>query len=174
MNDLMKFLDRVVTGSVLARRLAGAVLIAALASCGGGADVAELPVVDGPVVSDYTGPAPSTAEVQAFKINLWDNIRGTNRCGACHGTGGQTPSFARDDDVNLAYAAANTVVDLSSPKDSRMVEKVSGGHKCWLADDAACGDILTGWITGWAGASASGGRQIELEAPPKPQQRPTG
>jgi hypothetical protein len=155
----------VVTGSVLARGLASAALIAVLASCGGGADVEENPVVTGPDVSDYSGPAPATADVQAFKINLWDNIRGTNRCGACHGTGGQTPSFARSDDVNLAYADANTVVNLSSPEDSRMVQKVSGGHNCWLTDDAACGDILTSWISAWAGEAVSGGRQIELKAP---------
>src|SRR5262245_2726222 len=146
--------------------LAGAALIAVLASCGGGADVEENPVINGPEVSDYSGPAPATADVQAFKINLWDNIRGTNRCGACHGTGGQTPSFARSDDVNLAYGAANTVVDLTSPKDSRMVMKVAGGHNCWLTDDDACGDILESWITAWAGDSVAGGREIELDAPP--------
>ena len=161
----MKF-DRLVTGSWLLRRLAGVVLITALAGCGGGADVEELPDTEMPQASDYTGPAPTTADVQSFKINLWDNIRGTNRCGACHGTGGQTPSFARSDDVNLAYAAANTVVDLQSPGDSRMVTKVAGGHNCWLTDDAACGDILEGWITGWAGESVAGGRQIELDPPP--------
>src|SRR5262245_38034488 len=124
--------DRVVTGSVLLRRLASAVLIAALAGCGGGADVEEQPETDTPQASDYTGPAPTTADVQSFKINLWDNVRSTNRCGGCHGTGGQTPAFARSDDVNLAYAAANSVVDLQSPGDSRMVTKVAGGHNCWL------------------------------------------
>ena len=158
--------DRVVTGSVLARRLASAALIAALAGCGGGADVEELPDVNAPQASDYNGPAPATADVQAFRINLWENVRSTNRCGDCHGTGGQTPSFARSDDVNLAYAAANTVVDLSSPEDSRMVQKVAGGHNCWLTDAAACGDILTTWISAWAGDAAGGGRQIELNAPP--------
>ena len=32
---------------------------------------------------------------------------------------GQTPQFVRQDDVNLAYEAANTVVTLSSPQDSQ-------------------------------------------------------
>ncbi|MFO1465583.1 MAG: hypothetical protein U1F35_03930 [Steroidobacteraceae bacterium] len=123
-----------------------------------------MPVTSG---SDYAGPAPATADVQAFKINFWDNVRSTNRCGQCHNAGspGQAPNFARNDDVNLAYTQANTVVNLSDPKTSRIVAKVGGGHNCWLADPSACASILTTWITNWAGASAGGGTQIELTAP---------
>ena len=66
--------------------------------------------------SGYTGPAPSSPDVQQFKINLFDNIRTDNRCGSCHGVdGAASTKFARSDDVNLAYAEANTVVDLLSP-----------------------------------------------------------
>ena len=36
-------------------------------------------------------------------------------------TGGQAPMFARRDDINFAYAAANGVVTLTSPQDSTMV-----------------------------------------------------
>jgi hypothetical protein len=43
-------------------------------------------------------------------------------------TPGQTPQFARNDNVNLAYEAANTVVNLSQPDQSRMVQKVAVGH----------------------------------------------
>jgi hypothetical protein len=94
--------------------------------------------------------------VQSFRINLWDNLKATNRCGQCHVAGKQSPEFARQDDINLAYQAANTVVNLSSPKDSRMVAKVGGGHNCWLASDDACAEILTTWISNWAGASQAG------------------
>jgi hypothetical protein len=147
-----------------------ALVAAALAGCSGGSG----PAVEvapgsggGPVTQTYTGPAPATADVQAFKINLWDNIHADNRCGTCHSvSGGQTPMFARSDDVNLAYAAANLVVDLASPKDSMMVVKVGGGHNCWLASNAACASILTTWITNWAGSTAAGGdRKIQLEPP---------
>jgi hypothetical protein len=145
------------------------IVAAALAGCSGGsgADVETNPGGGtGGQISSYTGPAPATADVQAFKINLWDNIQADNRCGSCHSeSGGQTP-FARRDDVNLAYAAANGVVTLPIPEDSEMVVKVSGGHNCWLASNAACGDILTTWITNWAGTLASSsGRQIQLEPP---------
>ncbi len=134
---------------------------------GGGAPVTANPVTPVTAGSDYTGPAPATADVQAFKLNFWDNVRSTNRCGQCHNatSPAQMPNFARNDDVNLAYSQANTVVNLSDPKTSRIVAKVGGGHNCWLADPSACASILTTWITNWAGASAGGGTQIELTAP---------
>lgn len=141
-------------------------LAAAAAACSGGAGTNENPVTTPPVVNDYTGPAPENADVQAFRINLWENIKANNRCGGCHHAGGQAPEFARNDDVNLAYQAANTVVNLIEPDQSRMVAKVAGGHNCWLQSTSACGDTLTVWIRNWAGASATGGRQIQLQAPP--------
>src|SRR5690606_16075675 len=110
---------------------------------------------------------PATADVQAFKIHFYDNVRPVNRCGGCHDVDvGQAPMFARGDDVNLAYAAANTVVDLTSPGDSLIVTKVASGHNCWLASDSACADILETWIRNWAGDQAAGGREIVLEPPP--------
>ncbi len=109
-------------------------------------------------VNAYTGPAPATADVQAFEVSFWNNVRAQNRCGQCHNatTPAQMPNFARSDDVNLAYAQANTVVNLSQPSTSLIVTKVSGGHNCWLADPSACGQILTTWISNWAGASGGG------------------
>ena len=138
-----------------------------LAGCGGGASTVENPVTTtGVQPATYSGPAPLTADVQAFKLNVWDNLKATNRCGQCHVSGGQAPQFVRQDDINLAYAAANGIVNLGSPRDSRMVQKVAGGHNCWLASPAACGDILTTWITSWAGAVAGGGTKgITLTAP---------
>jgi hypothetical protein len=69
--------------------------------------------------------------------------------------------------VNLAYAQANTVVNLAQPSTSEMVVKVSGGHNCWLADPSACGQILTTWISNWANATgATSATQVALTAPP--------
>ena len=149
------------------RNLLLAVLsIAALAACSGGAQTTVNPNTTPPTVADYTGPAPGTGDVQAFRINLWDNIKASNRCGGCHNATGQTPRFARNDDVNLAYAEVNGVVNLAQPDQSRMVVKVAGGHNCWLTSNQACGDILTTWIRNWAGSVASGGKKIQLVAPP--------
>jgi len=147
------------------RLLVALAAAAALAGCSSGADVEENPVTSVTPSPDYTGPAPATADVQSFKIEVWDNVRTDNRCGACHGTGGQAPTFARTDDVNLAYEEANTIVDLTSPEDSRMVTKVAGGHNCWESSDAVCGEILATWVTNWAGDTVGGGKNIELEAP---------
>ncbi|MCB1625531.1 MAG: LamG domain-containing protein, partial [Pseudomonadales bacterium] len=116
-------------------------------------------------MADYTGPAPANADVQSFKLALWDNIKSNNRCGSCHNAGGQTPMFARNDDVNLAYQAANTVANLAQPDQSRLVTKLASGHNCWLSSAAACGDIMTTWIRNWAGATAGGGTVINLQAP---------
>ena len=149
------------------RLFAAALAVAVLAGCSsGGAPTTENPVVVAPDVPDYVGPAAANADVQAFRINLWENIKANNRCGSCHNANGQTPTFARNDDVNLAYQAANTVVNLQQPDQSRMVTKVASGHNCWLQSPSACGDTLTVWIRNWAGASATGGTTIQLVAPP--------
>ncbi len=150
-----------------ASQLILAALAVVLTACSGGAPTTQNPNTNDPTVAGYGGPAPATSDVQAFKINLWDNIKGDNRCGNCHNEGGQVPMFARGDDVNLAYDAALQIVDLSQPDQSPMVTKVAGGHNCWLSSAQSCADILTTWIKNWAGGSgASGGTQIQLTAPP--------
>ena len=157
--------------SIRARALAlVAIAGSALAGCGGGGSGAETQQNPPPPPSPgstYNGPPPATSDVQAFKLNLWDNIQADNRCGTCHSvSGGQSPMFARNDDINLAYQEANLVVTLTSPEDSEMVTKVGGGHNCWIGDNQACATILTTWITNWAGVIATnGGREIVLEAP---------
>ncbi len=143
----------------------------ALSACSGGGAPTTAAAATAPVSSAaaYTGPAPATADVQAFAVNFWANVRVQNRCGQCHNatSPAQMPNFARSDDVNLAYAQANTVVNLASPSTSLIVTKVSGGHNCWLADPSACGQILTTWISNWAGATgASSATQVQLVAPP--------
>ena len=138
----------------------------ALAACSGGAPTTANPNTQVASAPTYSGPPPANADVQAFQVNLWSNIKATNRCGGCHVQGGQSPQFARTDDVNLAYQAANTVVNLTQPDTSTMVQKVAGGHNCWLASPSACGDTLTVWIQNWAGSTATGSQSIKLIAPP--------
>ncbi|HTD73971.1 MAG TPA: LamG domain-containing protein [Steroidobacteraceae bacterium] len=143
----------------------------ALSACGGaGAPTTTNPPPSQTVQADaYTGPPAATADVTAFQVNFWNNVRVQNRCGQCHNatSPAQMPNFARSDDVNLAYAQANTVVNLATPSTSAIVTKVAGGHNCWLADAGACGQILTTWIANWAGASgAASATEVELQAPP--------
>jgi hypothetical protein len=137
-----------------------------LAACSGGAPTTSNPTAQGgSTAASYTGPAPATADVQAFKVNLWQNINTSNRCGNCHKAGGQSPMFARPDDVNLAYNDALGVVDLAQPDQSRLVLKVAGGHNCWLSSPQACADILTTWIKNWAGGVSAGATQVQLVPP---------
>lgn len=148
--------------------ITGAALFIAGCSGGSGSSTESNPNTGGGGSSpaSYTGPAPQSADVQSFKINLWDNLVTDNRCGACHNTGGQAPTFVRSDDVNLAYNAANTIVDLTNPGNSEMVSKVAGGHNCWLTSDQACADIITGYITAWANDTVGGTvNTITLTAP---------
>lgn len=141
--------------------------LAALQGCGGGSGAATVsnPLTSAPNVSNYSGPPPTTSDVQSFKLAVWDNLVPNNRCGSCHNDS-QNPRFVRSDNINLAYDAANTVVDLSDPAQSIMVSKVRGGHNCWLTDNNACGDIIQSYIENWAGNSLGGaGKQVELIAP---------
>ncbi|HUO78754.1 MAG TPA: LamG domain-containing protein [Steroidobacteraceae bacterium] len=141
---------------------------ALLAGCGAGSVQTAANPVTPPTTTgqSYTGPAPASGDVQAFVINFWNNVKGTDRCGACHIQGNQSPMFARSDDVNLAYQAAQTVVDLTNPAGSKIVAKVGSGHHCWLASTQACSDTMTTWIKNWAGVTLGSSKaQIQLVAP---------
>lgn len=137
----------------------------ALAGCKTGESTESLPNTQSPGTSQYNGPAPATADVQAFKINVWDNLSQANRCGECHNSSGQSPRFAHEGDVNVAYAQANGVVNLDEPASSALVTKVAGGHNCWLGSDQACADAITSMISSWAGGSSGSVNRIELQAP---------
>ena len=141
----------------------------ALTACGGGASNTQNPDTTGGVTtSGYTGPAPSNSDVQSFRVQLWENIRDNNHCGSCHDVGGQgSIAFANNSDVNAAYDAANTVVNLSDPASSRMVTKFSGaGHFCWEGTQSACAAQIELWITNWANdRNGAAGRTIQLTAP---------
>jgi hypothetical protein len=141
-------------------------LAVVLVACGGGESTKKNPVTtNNAVATTYSGPAAATADVQAFRLNVWENLNDQNRCGACHGTGGQSPDFVRMDDINLAYAQANGIANLADPASSRMVTKVAGGHNCWLDSDSACGDVITAYIAAWAGGAGGAGNIVELKAP---------
>jgi len=142
-------------------------LLAVLTACsGGGAPVTVNAPPPTSSAQTYTGPPPANADVQAFMVNFWANVSPANRCGGCHHAGGQSPMFARSDDVNLAYQAALPLVNLSDPSQSTFVLKVGGGHNCWVADPSACAATMLVWIQNWIGAGSSSTTSIKLIAPP--------
>jgi len=151
--------------SSLKSALAVTILAFLLSACGG-ESTEQLPNTSqnsGTVT--YNGPAPATDDVANFKRTVWDNLVTQDKCGACHGSNGQAPTFVNEQDVNLAYAQANSIVNLSDPSQSAMVTKVAGGHNCWLTSNSACVDILTTYISNWAGGSEGSAKTVELRAP---------
>ena len=147
----------------------GLLLAAALAGCGpsGPSTQVNQPTGVAPSTSNYTGPAPASKDVQAFEVSLWNNIRSSDRCGGCHYAGGQSPMFARSDDVNLAYQAALPLVNTSQPGESTLVLQVGGGHNCWVASPQACADTMLTWIQNWIGGGAGASEKIQLVPPPQ-------
>src|SRR5256885_14079218 len=148
---------------------AALLVLLSLGACSGGGAPTTVDQQSTPPSSTanaYTGPAPANADVQAFKINLWDTTRPANRCGGCHHQGGQSPMFAHSDDVNLAYQAALPLVNLVQPNQSTLVLKVGSGHNCWVADPSAGAATRLVWTRAGRGAgpaSTPGGRR---PAPP--------
>lgn len=147
----------------------------ALAGCGGSSSGAPVnpgtpPPNNGGGGDDFvykgTNPA-ATEDVLKFQTRLWVNIARENRCGSCHGVGGQQPLFARGDDINLAYASVldTALVDLGNPSQSRLVTRVVAGHNCWLASAEACGDIIATWIAAWAENDGTEANSLVLTPP---------
>ena len=149
--------------------IAGLSVLSACGGSDGGAETVQLPntTTGGNEGFTYNGPPPASDDVQKFKLNVWDNLVPDNRCGTCHIQGDQAPEFVRTDDINLAYAAINPIINLSNPVDSIIVQKVLSGHNCWLTSDQACADIIEGYVSSWAGEALGGGaNSIQFTAPP--------
>ncbi|HTV76771.1 MAG TPA: LamG-like jellyroll fold domain-containing protein, partial [Steroidobacteraceae bacterium] len=147
---------------------AGLLLATMLAGCGPSGPATTVNQATGTAtVSNYTGPAPASKDVQAFEVSLWNNVRSSDRCGGCHYAGGQSPQFARSDDVNLAYQAALPLVNTSQPGESTLVLQVGGGHNCWVASPQACADTMLTWIQNWIGGGAGASEKVQLVPPPE-------
>lgn len=115
-----------------------------------------------------SGPPAATDDVRKFEVNVWNNLKADNRCGQCHSSDGnnQAPFFAETSDVNVAYSAAISFVDLQTPSNSILVTKVGTGHNCWEAVDSVCADNIKNMINSWSGAtSTTTFREITLTAP---------
>lgn len=145
-------------GSV--RKLMGLLLLTSfvLTGCGGGATTESNPNLSGggSIVTVAAG-IPANEWVVAYQQEVWPHVN--QYCGSCHIQSQQSPSFARYDDINLAYNAAVTVADLSNPPASIMVSKVGNGHNCWLTSataNADCALVMTQWIDNWVTAATGG------------------
>ena len=163
----MSRLEPAFTTARALRAVTALLVLATLSACGPSGPATQVNQPTGTTApSNYTGPAPASKDVQAFEVNLWNNIRSSDRCGGCHYAGGQSPQFARSDDVNLAYQAALPLVNTSQPGESTLVLQVGSGHNCWVASAQACADTMLTWIQNWIGGGAGAAEKVQLVPPP--------
>jgi hypothetical protein len=153
--------------TTLKNQLRSALLLASVvvvSACGGGAETESNPIPQvAPTQQAYSGPTSQTDDIQAYRLNVWENLRTDERCSRCHVNGSQAPFFMRDDNINLAYAAALPLVNRNAPFESRLVTKVGSGHNCWLESNVACADVMLRWVENWVNAGGdSAGRQIPI------------
>jgi hypothetical protein len=165
--NYMNCFQSIRAGLGVLKGIAALALISTIAACtaGGAPTATTQATTPGVTTASYTGPVAANADVQSFQVNLWNNIRTSDKCGGCHHEGGQSPMFARSDDVNLAYQAANPLVNFQTPAQSTLVLQVGSGHNCWLADPQSCADTMTTWIQNWIGTSATSSAKVQLTVP---------
>ena len=167
----------------ISKALTGFMLFSLLYACSGGSGAptesreAAPDIGDAPTAENvtYAGPDPRDQAVRDFKLFFWDEVvEEVIGCANCHMQDGQgTVKFVRNDDINMAYDAALTLVNLSDPAASTIVTRVTNGHNCWSVDATVCRDTLTDFITDWAeGVGASESTTISFVAPA--DQMPTG
>jgi len=105
-------------------------LLSALYGCGNSASNGTDPNKIGSGGGGAVGVKVSR-EVQAF----WDNLHRPvlrQHCVGCHEPGGPgTGDFANKTDIQAAYNAAISRVNLDAPNSSLLVTKVAGNHNCW-------------------------------------------
>lgn len=113
----------------------------------------------------YAGPAAANTETQSFKREFYDNLTIAGRCGDCHTSGGSGPTpFVDKADVNTAWQQAKSVVNLSDPAASVVVQRVANGHNCWLGSGqtASCRTAMIAYISNWAASSSGEATSVKL------------
>ncbi len=152
-----------------------------LAACGGGADTTPNPQqsnLNSISVDIYDGEPERDDLVRSYKTTVFDGLRLTDRCGACHtstSSSAREPYFVQRNDVNIAYdwAVGNMgsapLIDLADPANSRLVTKVGSGpngHNCWLENKEACVFYITNRIQNMVSTQAGNAdREIPLTPP---------
>lgn len=87
----------------------------------------------------------------SFASTVYPLLR--DHCSFCHHEEGitqqQSPFFANPVDVEAAYAAARSKMNIDLPANSRLVERLLEGHNCW--SDCGTLDPQSGTMSGDAG-----------------------
>ncbi|MFQ5643008.1 MAG: LamG domain-containing protein, partial [Thiogranum sp.] len=99
-------------------------------------------LLSAPVIKDpgATLTFPATAAETAFEATVYQLVRGTARCINCHidsSATKQQPYFASDD-VDEAYEAIKSKINLNDPASSRVVIRLRDQfHNCWTGASVA-------------------------------------
>ncbi len=111
-----------------------------------------------PPVTTTPPPPSEDAQLAAFESSLYPVL--VTNCGECHGAigPGETPDFAHDV-VKTAYdtVISNTLVNLSTPENSRLVEKPTLLHKCTNPTCTTWSNEILVAVRSWADAVAGMG-----------------
>ncbi|MEH6581559.1 MAG: LamG domain-containing protein [Halioglobus sp.] len=162
-------------------RLSFLVVLLLLQACSGGSGGggSERPVAVASAAGSgefvYNGPAPASEEIQNFKVSLYDALAANNRCGECHTPGKPgTTSFVDQSNVNEAWQNTLTLVNLTDPASSRLVQRVANGHNCWLGQNqlATCATTVTSYIERWASSGGESTAAVQLS--PREAVSPSG
>lgn len=163
----MKLFDTTRCAGLALPLLLTGLLAACSGGSGGGASERQIDPALGVGASGfvYSGPAPASDEIQNFRVAFYDPLVADNRCGECHTPGKSgTPAFVDQGNVNDAWQAARTIVNLDDPGSSAAVTRLASGHNCWLApgQDAACAATVRGYIERWAEQAQASASTVAL------------
>jgi hypothetical protein len=118
----------------------------------------------GPLI--YTGDPAGNTDTKQFQDNLWGVLLDApHTCRNCHTQEDSNTAFLNTDDINLAYQAVLPLINRDDSSASKIVDKVAGGHECWLPDNQACGTAMTQYIDDWLNGSDSSNAEVLLTAP---------
>ena len=110
----------------------------------------------------YTGPAPAAPTCRRSRPICGSTSRpATAAAAATRPAASRRCSRAPTTSIRPTAPRSRSSI-CRSPIPRLMVQKVAGGHNCWLSSPQACADILTTWISNWAGGgSGSAGRHAD-------------
>ncbi len=122
-------------------------------SSSGGRSIVLDPLI-GPVAPGDSKNFPATAQDSSpnFATTVYPVL--TTNCAACHSETSDTPQspFFASGDVDAAYEAAKSKIDLDDPGSSRFVTRILELHNCWTASCVNDSNTMQTAISNFAGA----------------------
>ncbi len=112
-----------------------------------GRDIVLIP----PVIKDPGATKNFPADPSLFQTTVYPLL--TSHCAGCHAESSATPQapFFASNDLNAAYSAVRTKLDLNNPENSRLVLRLREEfHNCWSVDCQSDAQAMEDAITRFA------------------------